>query len=190
MNHLGTCMLETNRLYLRRFYQEDIEDCLHNWASDQEVFQFVSQIPMSRDDCEKFLAGANTAYAMPTTYYWAIEQKSTCSVIGEIFVDDFSERNSWCEVDYKIGAMYWGQGIAVEALRAVISFLFSQVKFHRIQAKCSIRNTASERVMQKAGMSREGVLQEYFRCKDGDRYDDVVMYSVLRERGYHKFDGP
>lgn len=181
MNHLGTCMLETNRLYLRRFCQEDIEDCLHNWASDQEVFQFISQAPMSREDWAIFLAGANAAYAMPTTYYWAIEYKGTHSVIGEIFVDDFSERNSWCEIDYKIGVEYWGQGIAVEALQTVISYLFDQVKFHRIQAKCSIYNTASERVMQKAGMSREGVLREYFRCKNRDGYDDVVMYSILQD---------
>lgn len=181
MNHLGTCMLETNRLCLRRFCQDDIEDCLYNWASDPKVFQFISQMPMSGNDFESFLSGADAAYAMSTTYYWAIEHKDEGSVIGEIFVDDFSERNGWCEIDYKIGTKYWGQGFAVEALQAVISFLFCQVHFNRIQAKCAVRNTASERVMQKAGMHREGVLRKYFRCKNSDEYDDVVMYSVLRE---------
>lgn len=180
MNHLGTCMLETTRLHLRRFCQEDLEDCLRNWACDPKVFQFISQVPMSRSDCEEFLSGASAAYSSPTTYYWAIEHKSSCSVIGEIFVDDFSERNTWCEINYKIGAAYWGQGIAAEALRAVIFFLLHQVKFHRVQAKCSIHNTASERVMQKAGMRREGLLREYFRCKNSGGYDDVVMYSVLQ----------
>ena len=41
------------------------------------------------------------------------------------------------------------------------------------------RNTASERVMQKVGMHREGVFQDYFRCKNSNNYDDVVMYSIL-----------
>ena len=181
MNHLGTCSLETNRLYMRKFSPADVEDCLQNWIADETVFRFISQSPMSRNDCIEFLSGADAAYAAPTTYYWAIEHKITHSVIGEIFVDDFSERNNWCEIDYRIGVKYWGQGFAAEALQAVVFFLFSQVKFHRIQAKCSVRNTASERVMQKAGMHCEGGLKKYFRCKSVDDYDDVVMYSILSE---------
>lgn len=181
MYHLGTCLIETNRLYMRRFRSSDSEDCLLNWLSDEAVFQFISQNPMSQKECTEFLSGADEAYASPTTYYWAIEYKDTHSVIGEVFVDDFSERNGWCEIDYRLGSRYWGQGIATEAVRAVVSFLFSQVKFHRIQAKCSIRNTASERVMQKVGMHREGVFQDYFRCKNSNNYDDVVMYSILCE---------
>ena len=67
---------------------------------------------------EDFLAGADDAYASPATYYWAIEQRDTQNVIGEIFVDDFSERNGWCEVDYKLGTAYWGRGYAATALGA------------------------------------------------------------------------
>ncbi len=180
MNRLGTVELETERLRLRRFRHGDLESCLKNWAAHAAVYQFVSQSPSSREDLEEFLAGAEDAYASPDTYYWAIEKRDSGDVIGEIFVDSFSERNGWCEVDYKIGPPFWGRGYAPDALRSVIPFLLDQVGFHRVQAKCSVRNTASERVMQKAGMHREGVLRESFRRKDGPGYDDVVLYAVLK----------
>lgn len=178
MNHTGTVELETERLRLRRFRQEDAASCLRNWAADEAVFRFISQTPMSEADIRTFLAGADEAYASPTTYYWAIEQKDAQGVIGEIFVDDFSERNSWCEVDYKLGPAFWARGYAAEALRAVTAYLFNEVGFHRVQAKCSVCNTASERVLQKAGMCREGILREFFRRKDGTGYDDVVIYAA------------
>ena len=180
MNHLGTVELETARLRLRRFRREDQESCLRNWAADEAVFQHISQTPMAPAEMEAFLAGADEAYASLTAYYWAIEQKAAQGVIGEIFVDDFSERSGWCEVDYKLSPACWGRGYAAEALRAVTQYLFDRVGFHRIQAKCSVRNTASERVMQKVGMRREGVLRGYFRRKDGTGWDDVVMYAICK----------
>ena len=182
MNHTGTMELEPARLRLRRFQPEDAGSCLKNWAGSEPVFRFISQTPMSRAEMEAFLAGAEEAYANTTTYYWAIEKKDAGDVIGEIFADDFSERNGWCELDYKIGPAYWGQGYTAEALQAVIAYLFEQVGFHRVQAKCSVSNTASERVMQKAGMHREGILREFFRRKGAPGYDDVVMYAILNPR--------
>ena len=184
MNHTGTVELETERLRLRRFRTEDAGSCLENWAGIGAVFQYLSQSPMSHAEMEAFLSGAGNAYASPATYYWAIEEKGFGDMIGEIFVDDFSERNRWCEVDYKVGPAHRGQGYAAEALRVVISHLFEQVGFHRVQAKCSVRNTASERVMQKAGMRREGILRECFRRKEAHGYDDVILYAVL-----HAADG-
>ncbi|MCI9444254.1 MAG: GNAT family N-acetyltransferase [Oscillospiraceae bacterium] len=175
--------LETACLRLRRFRQEDQESCLRNWAADEAVYQHISRMPMTPGEPEDFLAGADGAYASPATYYWAIEQRDTQNVIGEIFVDDFSERNGWCEVDYKLGTAYWGRGYAAEALGAAAAYLLEQVGFHRVQAKCSVRNAASERVMQKAGMDREGILREFFRRKDGTGYDDVVIYARCAGQG-------
>lgn len=124
MNHLGTVELETERLRLRRFRPEDARSCLENWAADEAVFRFISQTPMSCAEMNAFLAEAEAAYSFPTTYYWAIEHKRSGAVIGEIFVDDFAERNGWCELNYKLGPAYWGRGYAAEALRTVEKYLF------------------------------------------------------------------
>ena len=115
------------------------------------------------------------AWKLTTGQSWTKKAKK---VIGEIFVDALSSRNSWCELDWKIGKAFWGKGYTTEAAMTIIRYLFDEVGFHRIQAKYCVENSASERVMQKIGMSKEGILRGYFHGKD-ERWCDVAMYAML-----------
>lgn len=178
LKHNGTKCLETQRLILRPFRAEDAESCVRNWAADPDIYRYISQQARTPQDVSQWLSTAEQAYASLETYYWAITETIHGEVIGEIFVDDFSDRNGWCELDWKIGKAYWGNGYAAEAATVVLHYLFNEVGFHRVQAKCCIDNSASERVMQKVGMSKEGVLRDYFLTKD-HHWRDVVLYSLL-----------
>lgn len=182
MEHKGTKPLETARLILRPFRLEDAESCVRNWAADPEIYRYISQQAQTAQEVQEvqdWLSTAGEAYASPETYYWAIVHKVSGEVIGEIFVDEFSSRSAWCELDWKIGRAFQRKGCAAEAAAAVVRYLFEEVGFHRVQAKCCAENPASERVMQKIGMTKEGVLRGYFRAKDG-RWCDVVLYAALR----------
>lgn len=66
-----------------------------------------------------------------------------------------------------------------EALREVIRFGFDRMLLHRIEAQHEVENPASGRVMEKAGMRREGVLRG--RLYNKGKYVDVVLYAILRE---------
>lgn len=176
--HTGTKPLQTQRLILRPFRAEDGASCVRNWATDPALYRYISREPRTPQEVTQWLSTAQQAYACPDTYYWAIVETASSEVIGEIFVDAFSHRNRWCELDWKIGKAYWGNGYATEAAAAVIGHLLDEVGFHRVQAKCCVDNAASERVMQKAGMTQEGVLRDYFFSKEG-RWRDVVLYSLV-----------
>lgn len=65
-----------------------------------------------------------------------------------------------------------------EAVRAVIRFGFVRMGLNRLQARCIAENTASARVMEKAGMSYEGTLRESEYVKGA--YRDMKLYSILR----------
>lgn len=82
------------------------------------------------------------------------------------------------EVGYWIGRAWWGQGLATEAVRAMIDFAFGTLDLNRVQATHFVRNPASGRVMEKSGMIREGLHREKF-VKNG-RPEDVVEYAILR----------
>lgn len=179
MKHCGTRPLETKRLFLRPFRPTDAADCLRNWAADPAIYRYISGQPQTAQEITEWLSTAEKAYACPETYYWAIEDKASHTVIGEIYVDDFSSRNRWCELDWKIGSIFQGNGFAAEAGQAVIQYLTGkQPGFHRIQAKCCVKNLASERVMQKLGMAREGFLRSYFLDHE-NQWQDVVLYSLI-----------
>lgn len=167
--HKGTKQLSTVRLTLRPFAPQDAESCLRNWAADEEIYRYLSAQPQTADEVREWLSSAD-----PRTYYWAIEEAHCGEVVGELFVDDFGTSSRWCEMDWKIGTAFQG----AEAARAAIEYLIREVGFHRIEAKCCTENTASERVMQKLGMNKEGILRERFCGKDG-RWHDLAEYSLL-----------
>ena len=98
MEHPGTKRLETERLLLRPFAPADAESCIRNWAADPAVYRYISQEPQTPEQVRGWLAAAEEAYANPETRYWAVVERTGGEVIGEIFVDDFSARNGWCDV--------------------------------------------------------------------------------------------
>ena len=82
-------------------------------------------------------------------------------------------------VGYWIGVPYWNRGYATEALRAVVAYGFDTLGLNRIYAYHFVRNAASGRVLQKAGMTHEGTLRRH-TFKDGE-FLDVHQYAILRE---------
>lgn len=66
-----------------------------------------------------------------------------------------------------------------EALRAVLAFAFDRADFHRVEACHSVRNPASGRVMQKAGMTFEGTARQKYKANCG--FQDCRLYAALRK---------
>lgn len=82
------------------------------------------------------------------------------------------------EMGYFLGRAYWGQGIATWAVRAAVAWLFAHTDLLRIYAEPLARNTASCRVLEKAGFQLEGTLR-HNAVKEGEVLD-MRLYAVLR----------
>ena len=178
MNRTGTQPLETHRLLLRRFREEDAEDMFENWASDPEVTRFLTwPAHSSVDVTRRILADWIPRYEDGGCFNWAIERKETGRVIGNISVVRLAEPIGEAEIGYCLGRAFWGQGIMPEALRAVEDYLFDTAGMNRIMAGHDAANPKSGRVMAKAGMKREGVLRGAGRNNQG--LCDMVIYSIL-----------
>ena len=180
MNPTGTQLLKTRRLILRPFRIEDAEDMYRNWASDPEVTRYLTWPTHESPDITRALLTSWTAtYTDGHTFNWAIEWAENGSVIGNISVVSQDENTETAEIGYCMSRAYWGQGIMPEALRAVIDYLFDTAGFRRITAHHDVRNPNSGKVMEKAGMRREGLLRGAARNNTG--ICDVVCYGLLRE---------
>ena len=141
MNHCGTCNIETKRLLLRRFEIEDAAAMYHNQASDPEVTKYLTwPAYTSVDDAQTILQEWIQSYQNPAFYQWAIVPKDLNAPIGSISVVDLDEKTETMEIGYCIGRKWWHQGITAEALKAVIDFLFAQVKANRTQARHDVNN--------------------------------------------------
>ena len=81
---------------------------------------------------------------------------------------------------YVFGSKFWGKGYATETLKIVIEYLIKECNFHLVEAKHHASNPASGRVMEKAGMKKDGILRERRKNKLIDGYDDLVIYSITK----------
>ena len=180
MNHKGTILLETDRMILRKFVIEDSEAMYHNWASEDEVTKFLtwpthSDVEVTKGVLSSWIADYNKA----DFYNWAIELKKIGEVIGNISVVKVKENIECAELGYCMGTKWWGVGIMPEAGKEVVRYLFEEVGFNRIAATHDKNNPKSGRVMQKIGMTYEGILRKAGFCNQG--VIDEVWYSILKD---------
>ena len=181
MEHKGTQYLETERLILRPFTEEDAPAMWRNWVTDTEVTRFLTWPNHDRPETTRALAQrwAADAAEKKEFYQWAIVPKDLDEPIGSLSVVRMAENVGEAELGYCIGSAWWGRGYVPEAVRAVIGFLIREVGFHRISARHDTRNPKSGRVMQKAGMRYEGTLRAAGMCNAGR--GDLAVYSILAE---------
>ena len=180
MNKTGTRKIETHRLILRPFTVEDAEEMYANWASDPEVTRFLTwpahpDVSLTR----KLLESWTSRYSDGAYFQWAIGLKESGAVIGSIGVIKLEEAIGSAEIGYCLGRAFWGRGIMPEALRAVMDYLFGTVGLNRVWAGHDVNNPKSGRVMEKAGMKKEGVLRASGINNQGIR--DVAVWAALRE---------
>lgn len=179
MQHLGTIKLETDRLILRRFTMDDAMDMYRNWASDPEVTKFLTwktyESPETADTILKIWV---ENYEQPDFYQWAIELKEIGQPVGSISVVRLNNKVESAEIGYCIGRKWWKQGITSEALERVMRFLFDEVGVNRVEARHDVNNPNSGKVMQKCGMTLEGILRQADMNNQG--LCDEACYAILK----------
>lgn len=180
MNDIGTNLIESSRLNLRRFEIGDAYKIYKGWSSDMNLKNYVSwNIHTSLNDAEQLVRKRIEEYDRGA-YNWVVELKKNEELIGNISTVAIRRNHSNCEIGYCYGSRYWNKGYATEALKVVIKYMFEECDMHIIEAKHYSTNPASGKVLQKAGMIKEAILRERRYCYDTDSYADLVYYSINR----------
>jgi ribosomal-protein-alanine N-acetyltransferase len=82
------------------------------------------------------------------------------------------------EIGYALTSELQGRGVMPVALTQLLAELFGRTKLERLEARCSVENVASQKVLERAGFLREGLLRGYFEL--GGRRIDNYLYAILR----------
>jgi RimJ/RimL family protein N-acetyltransferase len=82
------------------------------------------------------------------------------------------------ELGYVLARAHWGRGVATAAVKRTLATVFGEVQgLERVEALVDVANPASQRVLEKAGFTREAVLRKYAAVKGVVR--DTVMFSFI-----------
>ena len=133
-------------------------DDVYEYAQDPEWARFLPvPQPYLRSDAEEFVA-RQLAASWPDEPSWAIVLEG--KVIGALNLHDLNSERRIVGLGYAVARARWSQGFATEAAKAAIAAAFRSLGLKRIWAMADVRNIASQRVMEKAGMTRKRLVQE------------------------------
>ena len=171
--------LQTERLNFRQVSSDDINN-IHELHSLPETDKFNTLgIPETIQVTEKvineWLVGQN---AKPqTSYIFFLNLVGTKQFIGLIALIIGKPNYKTAEVWYKIHLDYWKKGYTIEALTKLIDFGFNDLRLHRIEAGCAVENVASIKVLEKVGMTREGMKRKKLPIRG--EWKDNYFYAIL-----------
>lgn len=177
--------LDTPRLLLREFALCDAAD-VQRLASDYAVADTTQNIPHPYPDgaAVEWISTHGLAFEAGDAATFAVVLRRDDALVGTVGIR-FDLRSDSGELGYWIGRPFWGRGYCTEAALAVLEYAFGDLNLNRVHASHLLRNPASGRVMQKLGMTREGLRREH--AKKWEKYEDLVEYGILqrewRDRG-------
>ena len=172
-------VLETERLVLRPYSLADAPR-VQEMCGDRTVAATTLNLPHPYPDgaAEQWISTHADSFRQGTEVTLAITLKLDRPVIGSVALT-VNKNHRRGELGYMVAREHWNRGYCTEATRALVGYGFRALGLNRIQAMHFPRNAASGRVMQKLGMTREGLLRQHV-CNRGT-YEGLVLYSIIRK---------
>jgi [ribosomal protein S5]-alanine N-acetyltransferase len=172
-------IIETARLRLRPPTLEDAGVIFTQYAQDPEVTRYLTWRPHENIEVTRaFLRRCVQCWQEGSAFPWVMTRKNDGALLGmiELRIEGFR-----ADIGYGIARPYWGQGCTSEAVKGIIEWALAQASIYRIWAVCDVDNPASARVMEKAGMQKEGILRRYIIHPNlSSEPRDCFCYSVVK----------
>ncbi|MBX3621341.1 MAG: GNAT family N-acetyltransferase [Rhizobacter sp.] len=169
--------LTTARLVVREVEAADLPDLLAV-NGDPEVTRFLPYATwQGLPDASAWLERMNALTATGSARQLVIVRQADGRVMGTVLLFKHDEGSRRLELGYALGRAHWRQGVAGEALRAVLSHAFTALQVRRVEAEVNPDNTASNALLTSLGFTHEGFLRERWVAK-GATYG-VNVYGLL-----------
>jgi [ribosomal protein S5]-alanine N-acetyltransferase len=171
--------LSTDRLLLRQIQPGDAE-ALFAILSDRQVTEFYGHEPhQSLDDTQELIRQIQARYARREALRWGITLQGEDRLIGSCSLHHFDSGFHRVETGYELNRAFWGKGIMTEAMSAILTYGFTELGLHRIEAIIDIANERSKDLLLKLGFTYEGNLRQRYSFRD--HFEDEHYFGLLKD---------
>lgn len=171
-------VLDTPRMELKAIGHEHHAD-LFRLLTDPRVTAFFPVLAFQQaSDTAKIVDRFAQLWQEQSGVRWGMFLTGSTELIGMAGFNSFSKGHKGAIV-YLLLPEYQGRGLAMEAIREVLRYGFSELELRRIEAEVLPGNKPSERVLDKLGFRHEGLLRQWLAWNGG--FHDINMYSLLKE---------
>lgn len=177
--------LETRNVKIRKFKLEDAEDVHKNLATEKSLAECSGyHIHKNIKETEILISSFIREYEM-NELVWAIEEKSTGTVIGFINALEFSRQNKLCNIKFGIALKWVESGFMEESLNRVLQYLFEEEGFEIVVSEfydgCKKIIKAKSDILENVGMKKEAVLRNRRINTKTQEPEGKIIYSILKE---------
>jgi len=150
-------------------------------CTDAEITHWIHQLPSPyrESDAREYVLSTEAAWQKAIGAFFAVVDSGDGSVVGSIAVHVLDPELANVEVGYWTSAPARGRGLTTRALRLLSRWALDEAGAQRVQLRADVLNTASLRVAEKSGFTREGTLRASGFNKREDRRIDYAVFSLL-----------
>jgi ribosomal-protein-alanine N-acetyltransferase len=170
--------LSADGVTVRGLMHEDAEP-FFSLLSAEPVTRFLMPPPGSVERFSKFIEWARTQEQTGKQLCFALVPGQTGAAAGLIQVRQMEPGFSIAEWGFCVGHQFWGTGLFRVGAKLVLDYLFNTVGVRRLEARTIVNNVRANRVLEKLGATREGILRKGFYC-NGVAHDQV-LWSMLAD---------
>ena len=171
--------LESERLNLIEVTWNDVDD-IHKLHSYEEVDEFNTLgLPKDIDETREVIRPMmeDRDVDIRKLYFWKIITKQDNEFVGIAGMNLSVNKFKLGEIYYKFMPGHWGKGYATESAKTLIQFGFRHLKLHRIEAGVATENIKSIRVLEKIGMTQEGIRRKILPIRG--EWKDNFHYAIV-----------
>jgi RimJ/RimL family protein N-acetyltransferase len=163
---------------LRLFTLDDIPDVVRG-CRDPDVVRWTAWIPpnYTERDAREFIEGQAQSRAEGTDVTFAMVDAGGGELLGGVGLHGVDREEGSAQIGYWVGIWARNRGVATRAAVLLSTWALRELELGRLELMTFPGNTASERVAEKAGFVREGLLRQYTLTREGRR--DATMWSLL-----------
>lgn len=171
--------LEVGAYILRKIEATDAADLAELYRSE-EVSRYLDwDGPRTEAEAKAAIGFFEQQYRSGKKIRWAIAPRDSDKLIGTIVLSNF-QKNSLADLGYDLRPDWWGRGVMINALTALVHFCLSDLQLTRLQAYVRPEHVASARLLEKLGFEREGLLRQAGFHESREGFYDVILFARLR----------
>lgn len=169
-------VIDLGDIILREIHVDDAQAYL-DYTSNNQMSAFLTKEnrPQNFDAAVEELTYWGGLFPSKRSIYWAIALKESNKMLGTVGFNMISFANSRAEISYDLDPNYWGKGIMLRSIKAILKFADYALEIVRIQATVIITNDRSIKVLERCGFEKEGYLKKY-EVVEGE-LKDYYMYA-------------
>lgn len=167
-------------IIIRPYVPDDIQPCYDAVIESREAlgrWMPWCHAGYSMADTRGWVESQVKAFAEGTEYAFVIVDREN-RVLGACGLNQFNHLHRHANLGYWVRTSCLGRGIATTAVKLLFGWALANTEFQRLEILAAVENTQSQKVAERAGAIREGVLRSRLHI-DG-RMHDAVVYSLIR----------